>query len=275
MPEFQYSPKDIEQWQSGAARFLTFANNDAVKQELNDLDEQDVGPLKLLFLGEKPAIAFSSPPAISAALKEEGFRLSAKFVYNPGVCAEEISKHRDLFGGFSDVEAVFAHLDEEFNRDESSIDTVRAGVMLGFPRKDSEAYQQIRLQSRLLHDELKKLLGVTKEQLHEILLYKGNMTPKHDTISGTDELVLRKEPPHEIVPGLSNDKVQEALQIWRSRVRSPIMEDMDPSTGTDVNVHGMAWVRFGESEESRLKEERLRASLRLSGILNGNSSSVS
>lgn len=261
----QLSPEETELWQSGAARFQAFAEDQAVKDELRELDEQDVGPLKLLFLGEKPAIAFSPSPAIAEALKREGFGVSATFVYDPTVCKAEMVKHEDLFRDFTDVEGVFAHLDQEFCRNESSIDTVRAGVLLGFPRSDSESYQQICLQSKLLHAELKKMLGVTDDQLHQIVLYKGNMTPKYDRISGSSELVLRKEPPHEIVQGLPEEKVSEALQIWGSR-----LADVESSrrARTTVDVYGMRWVRFGESKESRLKEERLRTAMRLSGILN-------
>ena len=260
MSDLQLSPEETERWQSGAARFQAFVKDEVVKGELLKLDEQDVGPLKLLFLGEKPSIAFSPSPAISEALRKEGFGMSATFVYDLAVCKAEMIKHKDLFHDFTDVEAVFTHLDKEFCRDESSIDTVRAGVLLGFPRSDSEGYRQIYLQRQHLHDELRMLLDVSTDQLHEILLYKCNMTPKYDRISGSKELVLRKDPPHEIVPGLSEDRIEQALQMWRSR-------SVGTDRGTGVNVHGMAWTRFGESPESLLKEERLKTAMRVSGIL--------
>ena len=240
---------DRKKWEQGTEQFSQFFDT----VDVSFLDDEYIGSLQAVFLGEKPAF-FSSEhkqklkdlvPFFQAA----GLTVIGAYVFR----LEEVQKMIDQYpNDFTELNTQDA-ISVMQMVNEANIDTynIPRGLVLGFPRSAVIKYQ-------------KAIEGGKKAwQLRLIIRNKQEWSPEKRT-QVEAELV-------DIIYGRHNQgahdfllKYQQDFAITDTDIDNLLME----SYSTIAKVYGIVWKDGGgPTEESKTRQERLKLAFETSGIL--------
>jgi hypothetical protein len=251
---------DREKWKRGAFLYRNFV--EGLPSELRECN----GDIRAMFLGEKPAVFkdFSNTDIFIDRLKQFGYHHNGDYIYSPEAVAETVRQHGKEFEGLpiESPEAIIAALNEQWRKKR-----IPQGLILGYPLSSCSEHA-LTCQLQEVADDVGRIL---KEMHNEVgyrefndaldgnrfvgIVGKGGHPVKIPTAEAKTCLLryFAEHANHHSHFGNGLSWISEAIDYLQNR--------------QPRDIYGTGWVDAGNSEDSTLKAQRLKAAFEESGIL--------
>jgi len=175
-------------------------------------------------------------------------------MYSPVLVASVMDAHGDMFGSYESAEQMLDDLADTAGKDEHHA-SVPLGLLLGFPRSDVESFATRMNRKEEDMTRWARRLGVTREQMWEIIASGSNRTPPFLVVSGSHERIPAES--RVIASNVSDSAVSDVLREAGNRAAETPM--------TTADVYGNKW-STANSPESVERQRRLHTAFGASGI---------
>ncbi len=254
----EYADGDVANWKKRAAAYAKFLEQipwTERTKSYNGKGKENPDPLRLFFLGEKPAIFRSHfSDKERTVLEKFGFHFAGDFLYDHDSVLAIVNKYPKEFEGLptESPESMLRAFSEK-NLGEWSIPR---GLILGFPWSSVVTWDAEMKKDDRLSVLCKELLNILGEQSNKgQYLLDGFFGDRKDLL-GIKIFLEAQFQLHQEKLGINTVEIPE------------LMKEVDRNfQKKTIYVSGMQWVDFGSSSpESMRLQTRLRTALLLSGI---------